>query len=275
MRTQHPRPELLELPGGETRGTAARSARFWIGFGPDDTGGAPPAGTGTAPPSPGGKPPDPNAELLAELRAVRAEVAPMREKLEKLEREAAYRRRTDGRERGADDGGGTPPPAGETRTAGAPMDYAPKIQDPAAREAYVQLVRENEARTKRDADADAKAKTTRAHDALKKAIADSRAARPDTMFRELRADVKIGIDGRVIFDDGENIKPIEEVVRHKRDTEDIYKPAPQTNGTGTPQGSAPPISAPAGSITVDPNATPQQKLAAAFAAGANAVVARK
>jgi len=197
----------------------------------------------------------------------------MREKLEKLEREAAYRRRTAGRDSGAGEGDGGAPPGGDARTAG-PIDLSTKIQDPAAREAYVQLLRENEARTKRDAEAEAKAKTTRAHDALKRAIADAKAARPETMFRELRGDVKVGIDGRVIFDDGENIRPIEDVVREKATTEDIYKPAPQTNGTGTHQGSAPPLSAPAG-VAVDPNAKPQQRLAAAFGAGAAAVVNRK
>jgi hypothetical protein len=254
--------------GAQSRGTAARSARFWVGLGPDD----PPAtGAGTAA---GSASNDPNAELLAEIKGLHAVVAPMREKLDKLEREAAYRRRIDGRERGTGEPDGGTPPAGDARTAGAPMDYAPKIQDPAAREAYVQLVRENEARTKRDAEADAKAKTTRALDALRKAIKDSRAARPDTMFRELKGDVKIGLDGRVIFDDGETIRPIEDVVREKATNEDIYKPAPQTNGTGTPQGSAPPI-ATTGGVQVDPNATPQQKLAAAFGAGASAVVARK
>lgn len=112
------------------------------------------------------------------------------------------------------------------------------IPDEATRAWARQVQRENEARSAREAEAEAEAARNKARYALEDLIAKHMPARPDRLKREMLPYLKVGTDGQVYHDDGSTLRPVVDVFRENL-TDDVYKPTSVTNGTGTLSGSAP------------------------------------
>lgn len=154
--------------------------------------------------------------------------------------------------------------------AGASQGNAPDldtIPDPATRAWVAQLQRENEARAQREAEAAEQAKRDKAANTLRTLIERDKPARPAKLFALLNPYLKVGTDGKVYHDDGEQMRPVEDVFREQL-ADDVFNPKSVAAGTGAASGVAPRIAATGASARYAQIADPEERLARIYADGA-------
>lgn len=183
----------------------------------------------------GQSPATPGLTLEALTAAMRAEIAPLREEVARMKRDGEAQKRI------AHKGGRVEGSEPNTQPSSSAPDPS-KITDQATREWALQMQRENEARIERERESEAKSKKDRATTRLQQLIDTAKPARPKMLFRLLKDSVKEGLDGKIIFDDGDQIRPIEEVVREHL-SDDVFKPVSDSRGTGAGPGTNPMIGA--------------------------------
>lgn len=233
---------------------------------PDEDDGRTPQGSGEEGSKTGGQSPSGNTgPTLAELDALlQKRLAPLASDVQHLKNREAARTRTESRRapiaRTTSDEGEGEGGQESGGDAGGSRVSNPQITDPATRQAFEQLRRENLALAERERKREAEEKKARCDRKLDKLIADAKVAKPDVLKKMLRPYVREGEGGEVLFDDGDDIRPLEEVVRD-HSAQDMFRPASGSNGTGTPPGGGPPPLAAAAQVRVDQSLPAQERLA--------------
>lgn len=213
---------------------------------PDENdGGSGPQGSGDQGSKTGGQSPSGNTgPSLADFETLLdKKLGPLASDVQHLKNAEAARRRVASRQsnqgqQSSDEGEGGQGGDGAEGADGS-RNRQPQIQDPATRQAFEQLQRENRAMADRERKREADEKKARCDRKLDKLLADTKCAKPDVLKKMLKPYVREGEGGEILFDDGDDIRPLEEVVRDHL-AQDMFRPASGSNGTGTPPGGGPP-----------------------------------
>jgi hypothetical protein len=207
---------------------------------------------------------NPGLTLDAVTAAIAAAIAPLRDEVRSVRNSEAARMRI------AAKGGNVVAPAtvdGAAAASGTPDPDS--ITDPATRAWAKQMQRENEARQQREAEAAEQARKDKASNALKALIDRDKPARAQKLFAMLNPYLKVGTDGKVYHDDGDELRPVEDVFR-EHIADEIFKPVSVASGTGASSGSHPRIgSGNSGAAKYAAIADPEDRLGAIYADGAD------